>query len=528
MSRLLLTVATALLAVTTTSAEEIRRFVSLPSKGSYSAVPLDDINKVKLDTSFAPMPDGCSLELVRELDTHYITAKYRGAERKLYSLGMVDTKSPGVGFETRGVVLPAEPLSSRRSKRYLLIQEEPGDVNEATAEFMRRAAVCVLSVDGTKYALSRPQHLAWSITFDRNIQSPAIKSAGLVSRSVARLGMVTVKSGGSAAVGTDSIVQKVTYRDGLLRSSFILKNDLLGDFRLTYDTLNSREAVADGMKDARGRRTALSAIEFIRREMGKIEGTDIDTEVLATNGKDQFVLATTGQLLYDSPHCHIVTDVIDGDTIKVAEVRSMPVDKRASIGYGAGRVTVRIRDIDAPELSQPYGEAARDKLSSVLGLDLVENLSPEERAIAGRPLVMLSNTGFDRYGRTLANVKPVGDMDTVSKQMVSSGMAWHYKQYSKDESLADLEDKAREAGVGVWMSDSPVAPWDYRKNKRDSVKPVRKPLLKGFTKRETGELTHWLTTSTGVRHRPGCRYFDNTSGTKCRSSDGKPCKVCGG
>ncbi len=49
----------------------------------------------------------------------------------------------------------------------------------------------------------------------------------------------------------------------------------------------------------------------------------------------------------------------------------------------------------------------------------------------------VTNKGPDRYGRTLGVVW-VGDRN-INLEMVKDGLAWHYKQFSKDKTLADAE-----------------------------------------------------------------------------------------
>jgi len=40
--------------------------------------------------------------------------------------------------------------------------------------------------------------------------------------------------------------------------------------------------------------------------------------------------------------------------------------------------------------------------------------------------------------------------------------------------------------------------------------------------------THWLTTSSGVRHNSKCPNFHKTVGRPCKAGDGRPCGRCGG
>ena len=69
--------------------------------------------------------------------------------------------------------------------------------------------------------------------------------------------------------------------------------------------------------------------------------------------------------------------------------------------------------------------------------------------------------GKDRYGRVLGDVV-LPDGRVLNEELVTAGMAWHYTRYSKDETLARLERRAREARVGVWSKARPVAPWEFR------------------------------------------------------------------
>ncbi len=121
--------------------------------------------------------------------------------------------------------------------------------------------------------------------------------------------------------------------------------------------------------------------------------------------------------------------VIDGDTIHLNDGRK-----------------VRLLDIDAPEIKQPWGLQSKKFLA-----DLIEGKEIE-----------LIGSKKDRYGRTLATIK-LGDLD-VNKRLVEMGHAWHYKRYSKSKEFADLELKARAKGLGLWAPPKP--PWEWRRRKR--------------------------------------------------------------
>ncbi len=121
--------------------------------------------------------------------------------------------------------------------------------------------------------------------------------------------------------------------------------------------------------------------------------------------------------------------VIDGDTIQLNDGRK-----------------VRLLDIDAPEIKQPWGLQSKKFLA-----DLIEGKEIE-----------LIGSKKDRYGRTLATIK-LGDLD-VNKRLVEMGHAWHYRRYSKSKEFAELELKARAKGLGLWAPPKP--PWEWRRRKR--------------------------------------------------------------
>jgi endonuclease YncB( thermonuclease family) len=54
----------------------------------------------------------------------------------------------------------------------------------------------------------------------------------------------------------------------------------------------------------------------------------------------------------------------------------------------------------------------------------------------------------------------------LNQALVSNGLAWHFKKYSKDMSYDVLEQKARASKIGLWSDPNPTAPWDWRKSKR--------------------------------------------------------------
>lgn len=61
----------------------------------------------------------------------------------------------------------------------------------------------------------------------------------------------------------------------------------------------------------------------------------------------------------------------------------------------------------------------------------------------------------------------------MNVEQVRRGMAWHYKQYQNEQELEDRSLYAQEEYLaqrdrrGLWADKGAVAPWDYRKAKRN-------------------------------------------------------------
>jgi len=128
-----------------------------------------------------------------------------------------------------------------------------------------------------------------------------------------------------------------------------------------------------------------------------------------------------------------VTRVSDGDTITVT--------------VGSERVVIRLYGIDAPESSQEFGLEATRALSA---------------AILGKVVRVVSN-GVDHYGRTIGVV--FYSRVDMNRLMLLNGLAWHYKQYSKDPEYALAESQARMELKGLWGTDNPTPPWVFRRKK---------------------------------------------------------------
>jgi micrococcal nuclease len=130
-----------------------------------------------------------------------------------------------------------------------------------------------------------------------------------------------------------------------------------------------------------------------------------------------------------------VVSVHDGDTLTVL------MDRK--------QVKVRLTDIDAPELGQPFGKNSRQSLSE----------------LCFGKTASLDVRGQDRYKRTIARVTCDG-LDANAEQ-VRRGYAWTYIRYApKGSPLHAIQVAARSEQRGLWADPAPVPPWDWRRNGR--------------------------------------------------------------
>ena len=133
-----------------------------------------------------------------------------------------------------------------------------------------------------------------------------------------------------------------------------------------------------------------------------------------------------------------MTRVSDGDTVWVTDA--------------AGKHKIRLNKIDTPESDQPYGKESTQFLHDLVFGKEVEVLWTER----------------DRYGRVLGILFLKQEQGTVEVNltMVKNGCAWHYSFHDNTPAYAEAEKDARKNRRGLWASDSPINPYQWRKAKR--------------------------------------------------------------
>lgn len=127
-----------------------------------------------------------------------------------------------------------------------------------------------------------------------------------------------------------------------------------------------------------------------------------------------------------------VARVNDGDTVTCID------DRKESR-------RIRLKNIDAPELAQPDGQASRAAL--------------QEKLSGGR--VRVEGEDIDQYGRLLGTLW-IGERN-INLEMVSDGWAWEFSGRVPDRRIVEAESAARAGRRGLWAGSSPQRPSQWRK-----------------------------------------------------------------
>ncbi len=131
----------------------------------------------------------------------------------------------------------------------------------------------------------------------------------------------------------------------------------------------------------------------------------------------------------------LVIEVKDGDTLTVLRNNA--------------RLTVKLPGIDAPELDQPFGLAAKRYASKLVRGKVVSI----QMARPGNP-----SFGVVRFARDRI----------LALEMVKAGLAW-VTTTDKSSMFSEAQQTARSARLGLWINsedDEPIPPWEWRANQR--------------------------------------------------------------
>jgi len=192
------------------------------------------------------------------------------------------------------------------------------------------------------------------------------------------------------------------------------------------------------------------------------------------------------------------SDLIEGQVVTIEDGDTISVMTKERVLH-----RVRLQAIDAPDDRQPYFEKSRKSLSNLL-------LRKTVRAVYHSK---------DSSGRLIATVYQNGR--DVGLIQIESGLAWHYKRFSYEQtasarkSYADAQSIAVADRRGLWDDKSPIPPWVFRGDtfSVQSAVPVnlanRPPVQNGERKYLLGP-------------RGGC-YYVSESGAKVYVKDKTLC-----
>ena len=136
-----------------------------------------------------------------------------------------------------------------------------------------------------------------------------------------------------------------------------------------------------------------------------------------------------------------VVRIADGDTVTLLDGTNI-------------QHRLRLQGIDAPESHQAFGEQSKQSLSKMI---FDKN-------------VTAACDKTDQYGREVCKI--LFDDKDINLEQVKAGMAWHYKEYEREQSNADrvtyahAEEEARNARRGLWADANPIEPSEFRRDEK--------------------------------------------------------------
>lgn len=141
-------------------------------------------------------------------------------------------------------------------------------------------------------------------------------------------------------------------------------------------------------------------------------------------------------------------------TVFSAEISYKVIDGDTFIMNG---IRCRMYGIDAPEISQQFGQISKTSLETYF--------------TSGKVTVQVVNK--DRYGRSVVLVYVMNSgkqIKCVNHEMILTGMAFYSPQTRPvSNDLKFMEKLAKELKVGIWTNPTLEKPWIYRKNKKNDL-----------------------------------------------------------
>lgn len=178
------------------------------------------------------------------------------------------------------------------------------------------------------------------------------------------------------------------------------------------------------------------------------------------------LLKVTSTVILISLSSGLNADTLNGTVIGISDGDTLTLLTRER-----KQIKIRLAEIDTPESEQPYGNRAKQALST----------------LAFKKQATVSVLDVDRYGRVVGRVYV--DNNDVNAELVRNGSAWVYRKYVRDQTLFKLEKQARDQGVGIWAlpESNQVPPWEWRRGNKQHKRSVGIPSSCG-TKSRCGQM----------------------------------------
>ena len=154
-------------------------------------------------------------------------------------------------------------------------------------------------------------------------------------------------------------------------------------------------------------------------------------------------------LLFLIPQAELKTK--NGEVISVQDGDTLILKDKKNKFY-----KVRLANIDAPEIRQPFGRPAKR---------LLKDLALEK-------IVRVNYTQVDKYDRLIGEVL-LPDGKNLNEEALKAGLAWHYRVKNPHSTfLEKMEYKAWKNKLGLWVQHKPIPPWEFRRESRIPTPPT--------------------------------------------------------
>jgi len=145
----------------------------------------------------------------------------------------------------------------------------------------------------------------------------------------------------------------------------------------------------------------------------------------------------------------VLVFVTNGAKQDVAAVKNVTIDKIIDGDtFCSGQTRFRLWGVDAPEVGQPWGAVATAAVTELLLAKQVEIVKKSKSY--NRDVVFVISGGLD-----------------IGLELIKMGLAWYTPEYAPErEDYAAAQLEAKQAKRGLWSDKNPIAPMEWRENKK--------------------------------------------------------------